>query len=256
MSISFLRRILGGDRPDTGADVTPEVADVATSHSERALPVEAPATSAAPRSPAPRTGAPRTGAPRTQAPTAEAPAACPYCAVLLNPAPERGRLCPRCRRRIVVRRIEGRRVLLTEEALGIFESERDRETNERGWTSERRRWLALANGVSAPASRVARLGTAPPSEAVVAASKGLYLTSAERAVRAARRDKLWDRVARIRREQAAALYLASGSVIPPPDEIVALHREWAEAALRSFTGFGEQVELVAAGRSTPSFCHW
>jgi hypothetical protein len=181
------------------------------------------------------------------APPRGAVAACPYCAALLDPAPERGRLCPRCRRRIVVRRVDGRRVLLTTEALHVFEAERDRETKERTWTSERRRWLALAKGVSAPVNRVARLGAMPPSEAVVAASKDLYLTAAERAVRTARRDKRWDRVAGIRREQAAALYSASGSAIPPPDEVVTLHRAWSAAALRSLAGFGAQVELVAVG---------
>jgi hypothetical protein len=176
-----------------------------------------------------------------------ATAACPYCATLLDPAPERGRLCPRCRRRIVVRRVDGRRVLLTTEALDVFEAERDRETNERTWTDERRRWLALAKGVSAPVNRVARLVALRPSEAVVVASKDLYLAAAERAVRISRRDKHWDAVARIRREQAAALYRASGSAIPPPDEVVMLHRAWSAAALRSLVGFGAQVELVAAG---------
>lgn len=175
------------------------------------------------------------------------PAACPYCGALLDPAPERGRLCPRCRRRIVVRRIDGRRVLLTEEALDVFDAERDRETNERTWTRERRRWLALAKGVSATVNRVNRLGEAPPSEAVVVASKTLYLAAAERAVRTARRDKRWREVARIRREQAAAMHCASGSVIPPPDEVVTLHREWSVAALRSLVAFGGHVELVAAG---------
>ena len=182
----------------------------------------------------------------TAPPRRRATAACPYCGALLDPAPERGRLCPRCRRRIVVRQVDGRRVLLTEEALDVFESERDRETRERTWAGERHRWLALAKGVSAPIGRVERLGAAPPSEAAVTAAKDLYMAAAERAVRTARRDKRWDKVARIRREQAAALYRESGSAIPPPDEVVALHRAWSAAALRSLAGFGAQVELVAA----------
>jgi hypothetical protein len=181
------------------------------------------------------------------APRRDAPAACPYCATLLDPAPERGRLCPRCRRRIVVRRVDGRRVLLTEEALDVFEAERDRETRESDWTSERRRWLGLAKGVSAPVNRVARLAAAPPSEAAVAASRELYVAAAEHAVRTARRGKRWGEVASIRRQQAAALYRASGSAIPPPDDIVTLHRAWSEAALRSFVSVGAQVELVATG---------
>jgi hypothetical protein len=138
-------------------------------------------------------------------------------------------------------------VLLTEEAVEVFEAERDRETKERTWRSDRRGWLALAKSVSAPVNRVARLAAVPPSEAVVLASKDLYLTAAERAVREARRDKRWDEVARIRRAQAAALYRASGSAVPPSDEIVTLHQAWSEASLRSFVGIGAQVELVAAG---------
>src|SRR5665811_2401275 len=219
-------RLLGGERPRTQAEVQSGAADGATSDSEIIVPDEPRATPTALRS--------------------GVVAACPYCGALLNPPPERGRLCPRCRRQIVVRRVDGRRVLLTEEALDVFESERNRDTKERTWTSERRSWLALAKGVSAPANRVARLVALPPSEAVVVASKDLYLTTAERAVRTARRDKRWKEVARIRRQQAAALYLASGSAIPPPDEIVALHRAWSAAALRSLVAFGGHVELVAA----------
>jgi hypothetical protein len=179
--------------------------------------------------------------------TPAAAAACPYCAVLLDPAPERGRLCPRCRRPIVVRRVDGRLVLLTRDAVDVFESERDRETREQAWTGERRRWLALAKGVSAPTNRVERLAAQPPSQAAVTASRELYIAAAERTVRAARRDKRWDLVARIRREQAAALHRSSGSVIPPSEEVVALHRAWSEAALRSLVKYGAHVELVAGG---------
>jgi hypothetical protein len=143
--------------------------------------------------------------------------------------------------------VDGRRILLTEQALDVFDAERDRETNERAWTGERRRWLALAKGVSAPADRVSRLGSMPPSEAVVAASKDLYLATADHAVRTARRDKRWDVVATIRREQAAALYSAGGSLLPPPDEVVILHRAWSAALLHSLVDFGAQVELVATG---------
>jgi len=225
--IGFLRRLLGGGEPDTGAEIQSGAADGTPSHSEGVVSGEPLATPTAPRR--------------------GAVAACPYCATLLDPAPERGRLCPRCRRRIVVRRVDGRRVLLTEEALDVFEAERDRETKERDWTGERRRWLGLAKGVSAPVNRVARLAAVPPSEAVVVASRDLYLAAAERAVRTARRSKRWGEVAWIRRQQAAAMYRASGSAIPPPDEIVTLHRAWSEAALRSFVGVGAQVELVAAG---------
>jgi hypothetical protein len=183
----------------------------------------------------------------TAPPRREPPAACPYCALLLDPPPERPRLCPRCRRKIIVRRVDGRHVFLTEEAVEVFEAERQRETNAHTWTTERGRWLALARGVSAPLDRVTRLASAPPSEANLLASKELYVTAADRAVKTARHEKHWDEVARIRREQAAAMYRAAGSTVPPPDDVVELHREWSAAALRSHRSFGAQVELVAAG---------
>ena len=229
--IGFLKRLLGG-----GQDNSAEIQENQETQSEPAAATPAESPVVAPDKPASPPIA-----------TRQAAAACPYCATLLDPAPERGRLCPRCRRRIVVRRVGGRIVLLTEQALDVFEGERDRESREAAWTGERRRWLALAKGVSAPANRVTRLAAAQPSEAIVSASKSLYLTAAERAVRTARRDKRWVEVARVRHDQAAALYRAEGSPIPPPDEIVALHREWSMAALRADARFGVQVELVAGG---------
>jgi hypothetical protein len=138
-------------------------------------------------------------------------------------------------------------VLLTREALDVFEAERDRESRMHALTSGRRRWLTLAKGVSAPDRRVARLEAVVPSDAVVAASKDLYMSAAEQAVRTARREKHWRDVARIRREQAAALYREAGSPIPPPDDVLALHRAWSEAALHSLAGFGPQAELVGTG---------
>jgi hypothetical protein len=225
--IDFLRRLLWGGPPETSAEIQSGAAGAATSDSENVAPGGTPETPTAARR--------------------DLPASCPYCAVLLDPPPERPRLCPRCRRRIVVRRVDGRRVLLTEEALDVFEAQRDRETREHTWTRECARWLALAEGVSAPANRIARLGAAPPSDAVVVASRDLYLAAAEHAVRTARRDKRWDQVARIRREQAAALYQASGSAVPPPDDVVALHREWSVASLRSLVKFGKNAELVSEG---------
>ena len=230
--IDFLRRLLLGDRPETRAELQPD-GRLPPSESDNVAPPGVRETPAAPKR--------------------DLPASCPYCAVLLDPPPERGRLCPRCRRRIVVRRVNGRRVLLTEEALDVFEAQRDRESREHAWTSERARWLALARGVSAPDNRVSRLSAAPPSDAVVAASKSLYLAAAERAVRTARRDKRWDQVARIRRAQAAALYRACGSAVPPPDDVVALHREWSVASLRSIVKFGKNAELADQGCC--SICH-
>lgn len=225
-SIDFLRRLLLGEGSDEPAGIPSEVPGLLDGSADvvPARPAQTPAAPA--RAPA---------------------AACPYCAKLLDPAPERSRLCPRCRRRIVIRRVGGRLVLLTEQAEEVFESERQREVSERGWDRERREWLALAKRVAAPVNRIARLATAPPSEAVVAASKGLYLAAAERTVRKARRTKSWEKVASIRRAQAAALYRASGSAVPPPEEIVSLHRDWSAAALRALLRFGAQAELVGSG---------
>jgi hypothetical protein len=233
-SIGFLRRLLRGERSDEPAGIPREMPglDDVSAGVVPAAPAQTPAAPA-----------------QTPAAPARAPAAaCPYSAKLLDPPPERSRLCPRCRRRIVVRRVGGRLVLLTEQAQEVFESEQQREINERAWNHERREWLALAKSVEAPANRIARLAAAPVSQAVVTASKGLYLANAERAVRSARRTKSWDKVASVRRAQAAALYRASGSAVPPSEEIVSLHREWSAAALRALLRFGAaQAELVGSG---------
>jgi hypothetical protein len=171
---------------------------------------------------------------------------CPYCATLLDPPPVRNRLCPRCRQRIVVRRVDGRLVLLTEAAVAIFEAERQRQADELRWTAERRRWLRLALQVRAPAVRRAKLAAAPVSADVVAASRALYLSTAERAVKAARAEKRWGDVGRLRREEAEALFEEAGSPIPVPDAIAALHREGMTAVLRSLVPLTKHVELVSA----------
>ena len=72
------------------------------------------------------------------------------------------------------------------------------------------------------------------------------MDAAERAVRAARRDKRWDEVARIRRRQAAALFEEAGSSTPPADEIVALYREGVAATLRALATVSRDAELVGA----------
>jgi hypothetical protein len=73
------------------------------------------------------------------------------------------------------------------------------------------------------------------------------MRSAEQAARAARQAKHWREVARIRREQAVALYREAGTPKPPPDEVLALLRAWSDAALRALVGFGPQAEMVSAG---------
>ena len=172
--------------------------------------------------------------------------ACPSCGVALDPPPEHTRLCPRCRRRIVVRHSEGRAIYLTEATVEVFESERQREIDEQTWTRERRRWLLLAQLAGAPADRRRRVAAAPLTAAAIESSRTLYLVAAERAVRAARRDKHWDEVAQIRRRQAAALFMEAGGNPPPVDEIVALHREGVAATLRALAAVSREAELVGA----------
>jgi hypothetical protein len=214
--IGFIRWLLGRDRPDDQVDVPVEVVPQATP------------------------------APSTELPALVATVACPYCAVLLEPPPERTRLCPRCRRRIVVRHVEGRAVYLTEAAVEVFEGERRNEVERETWTRERRHWLDLARLAGVPPDRRRRLAGAALTAATVQQSRTLYLAAAERAVRAARRDKHWDDVARIRSRQAAALYQEAGGNPPPQDEIVALYREGVAATLRAIAPVARDAELVGA----------
>jgi hypothetical protein len=226
IAISLLRRLLGlaqpEERPTDDADAGAE-------------PGSRPGD-ASPGPPAPGPAAPRVDR-----------LACPSCAVILDPPPSRNRLCPRCRQPIVVRRVDGRLVLLTEQAVVVFEAERRHEADKRGWEAARRRWLGLAATVSAPASRRTKLAKAPPSAAVVEASRTLYLAAAERAVKDARRGLRWGDVGQIRREQAAALYREAGSPVPPPDDVARLHREGMSAVLRSLAVMATDAEVVSAG---------
>lgn len=173
-------------------------------------------------------------------------ATCPNCGVPLDPPPQRTRLCPRCRRRIVVRRAEDRTIYLTEAAVEVFESERQREIDEQTWKRQRHDWLDLARSAGAPIERRRRLAAATLTAAVVASSRALYLAAAERAVRAARRDKRWDDLARIRRRQAAALFEEAGGSAPPSAEIVALHQDAVRATLRALAAVSRSAELVGA----------
>ncbi len=173
--------------------------------------------------------------------------ACPNCGVILDPPPERTRLCPRCRRRIVVRHVDGRAIYLTEAAVEVFVSERVREQERETWTHDRRKWLDLARLVGAPADRRQRLEGGPLTAAAVQQSRSLYIVAAERAARAAKRAKHWDDLARIRQRQAAALYGEDGGSGPPSDEVLALHREGVAATLRALQPVAREAELVGAG---------
>jgi len=211
--IGFLRRLLGLGRPDQSVE----------------LPVEVVPPPPQPLEPAPVTRV-----------------ACPNCGVALDPPPEHTRRCPRCRRQIVVRHAEGRAIYLTEAAVEVFESERQREIDEQTWARERRRWLHLAQLAGAPAERRRRMAAAPLTAAAVKTSRTLYLVAAERAVRAARRDKRWNEVAQIRRRQAAALFEEAGGNPPPADQVVALYREGVAATLRTLGRVSRDAELVGA----------
>jgi hypothetical protein len=143
--------------------------------------------------------------------------------------------------------VEGRAVYFTEAAVKVFEVERQRELDEQRWTMEGREWLRLAKIARATEARRQRLDDQHPSAEVVEASKALYLSSVDTAVRAARRVKHWSEVGRLRREQAAALFADAGSPVPPPDDIVALHQEAAAAQLRALAPTGTHAELIGAG---------
>jgi hypothetical protein len=179
---------------------------------------------------------------------AEEPAkpTCPSCAIALDRAPTRDRLCPSCRQPIVVRRVDGRIVLLTADAAPIVDAHLQREADERRWAAERTEWLTRAAHVWAPEPQLARLSAAPLSEAVVERCRKLYRDSADRAVRLARRNADWSIVARVRRDEAAALFAAAGHPVPPPDEIVALHREGMLAELHALAETTQFAELVGA----------
>ena len=179
-------------------------------------------------------------------PAPAAVAHCPYCAVVLDPAPMASRRCERCRQRIMVKRVDGHPVFLTEAAVAIFNAERRRVASSARLTRERARWLGLAAAAGAPERRHAQLAAGRLSEDNVAASRALYLAAVDRAFRAARREKAWDAAARIRREQAGVLDRAAGSHRPPTADVVALYREGVAAELRGIAEISRDAELVAA----------
>lgn len=122
-----------------------------------------------------------------------------------------------------------------------------READERRWEAGRARWLAEAVRIKAPAGQLARLSAAKLTASVVDRSRALYLESAEQAIRDSRRKAEWSVVARIRRNEAATLYAEAGNPVPPPDDVVALHRDGMLAELRSIAAVTQFAELVGAG---------
>ena len=171
---------------------------------------------------------------------------CPSCALLLSPPPQTSRRCPRCREKIVVKHVDGRAVYLTEAAVAVFDLERRRTVDSIRWAKERDRWLKAAASVKAPAERIARLGSAPLSADVVDAAKLLYTSTVDRSFRAAKRERRWQDASRIKRDHAALLYRFAGTPLPPPDDIVAIHREGTNAVLRGLDAIARVAELGAA----------
>ena len=222
------------DRPDERETVVP------------APPPSRPATGTVRRPPATAGVAP-TRSRRAGGANAAVPAPyCPSCALLLSPPPQTSRRCPRCREKIVVKHVEGRAVYLTEAAVAVFDLERRRTVDSIRWAKERDRWLKAAASVEAPAERIARLGSAPLSAGVVDAAKLLYTSTVDRSFRAAKRERRWQDASRIKRDHAAMLYRFAGSPLPPPDDIVAIHREGANTVLRGLDAIARVAELGAA----------
>ncbi len=171
---------------------------------------------------------------------------CPYCALVLDPAPTVSRRCDRCRQRIMVKRVDGQAVYLTEAAVQVFDSERRRIANSARLTRERERWLTLAATAGAPTGRRAQLAAARLTDEVVVAAQSLYLTTVDRAFRNAKHDRDWDGASRIRRDQAMALNRIAGSPVPPPADIVTIYQEGVAAELRGVAEISRDAELVSA----------
>jgi hypothetical protein len=184
---------------------------------------------------------------RAKARSARIPQAfCPYCVVLLDPPPASSRRCARCRQRIVVKRVDGRVVYMTEAAVLIFAAERQRVVTSKRLTRERERWIRLAATAGAPAQKTARLTAAPISQESVTAARTLYDATVERAFTVARRNREWEKASRIRRDYAMALYRVAGSPTPPPADLVGLYREGVAAELRGISDMSRDAELVSA----------
>lgn len=175
-----------------------------------------------------------------------AAAACPYCAVLLDPPPTASRRCGRCRQQIVVKRVDGRLAFLTEAAVAIFEAERQKEVAALRLGPLRERWLKLATTAGAAPNRVRRLAEARVSEEVVDSSRALYMATVDQAFLAARRERRWEDASEIRRGQALAVHRLAGSPTPPSEDVVALHREGVLSQLKGLAEIAREAELIGS----------
>ena len=219
----------------------------APARAKRRPPEPRPRTKAQPAGERPRSAsARRAKRAKAAAKVVAAAASCPYCAVLLEPPPTSSRGCPRCRHRIVVKRLDGRTVYLTEAAVLFFEAERRRIASAARFTRERARWLKLAAAAGAPSERAARLVAAQLSEEAVEAARVLYMSTVERAFRSAKRERRWEDASRLRREQAVALFRVAGSGSIASEAVITLHREGVAAELRGIAEIAKEAELVSA----------
>lgn len=224
-------------RPPTGAS--------RAAPRQAARPAAAPATTGAPK-PAPRP-APKPTGKRRRAISTLLPAACPTCGALLETIPTSARRCPDCRARIVVKRVEGRIVLLSESVVPLFDAERRRLADAERLKRAGGRWLqmaALAGAAPEVLEKRARALAARPTSEAVSAARTLYATTVERACRAARRAKDWKTVSDLRLRQARAYHRTLGTQLPVDASVVALHREAMEAMLRRIAEVSREAELV------------
>jgi hypothetical protein len=106
--------------------------------------------------------------------------------------------------------------------------------------------LRRAEIVGVAERRRDQIAARPISAEAVGQARSAYLAAADQAVRAARRERRWDTLARLRRDQAAAIHQAMGSPAPPSDDVLALHREAATAELRRAAASAKQAELVGS----------
>jgi hypothetical protein len=213
----------------------------------RAESPSAPTTTPIAKPAAPRTMS-RTARTRTRRAPVPVPVAayCPYCATRLEPPPTTSKRCDRCRQRIVVKRINGAAVFLTEAAVLVFDAQRERVRNSARWVRDRDRWLGFAAAAGAPAERVRQVGSARVSVDVVAAARRLYVTTVDKAFRAARNARDWDAAARLRREEAGVLHRIAGASVPPTAEFVTIYREGVAAELKGIAEIARDAELVSA----------
>lgn len=184
--------------------------------------------------------APATTDPAAGRASAEPMASCPYCATLLQPAPETDADCPRCRQPMIVRYVGTRRAVLAVAVLPFFEAER---RNEERWARERDGWLELARESGADDDQLPQLAGESIAEADVAPARAAYLSSVDRAFRLAQDDGRWDVAARIRYEQVAVLSRMADAPGAPSDELIGLHREGMAADLQAIGEVARDAEV-------------